>query len=206
MLHNNYIEWMHNLVKNNIYSLSNGRPRGGSIHFSQSLVQSSSQSATSPPPTYNQLIYILLIMTKKKKKTNGHANGNTSSESKNGTSSTVPAAASASVSSTPSVNDYSADLVSGSPTSDFAGEYGKYRVHTPADRSRHGEVILPRKFSERTNRAFLPDEIIAMHFVFRFLGFLSNWFFKPMHGYEMYGIKEQPRDKGVLFFGRRQIH
>jgi len=65
---------------------------------------------------------------------------------------------------------------------------------------------LKRKLTERSAYAFLPDATIAAHPIFRFLYFLSRWFFTPWHGFAMEGLAEQPRDKGILFFGRHSTH
>jgi len=92
-------------------------------------------------------------------------------------------------------------LRSGSPTSSFASQYGKRRMSASL-RPRP----LSRKFSKHTAHAFLPDAAIAAHPLFRLLYFFSRWFFVPLHGLELQGLEQQPRDKAILFFGRHSTH
>ena len=94
--------------------------------------------------------------------------------------------------------------VQGSPTSEFASLYGKSRVHSEADRVRSGGVLQPRvvspsaasagaaaaappsrPMSSRTAHAFLPDDEIVSHWIFRLLLWLVEWVVKPFNGFEV---------------------
>lgn len=118
--------------------------------------------------------------------------------------------------------------VSGSPTSGFAEQYGKSRVHSAEHRARHGEPLRPRsdgqmqsplsaaasrahaagmqrKLSARTASAFLPDQLIARGLVFRLLVWLTRWLFVPLNSFDVVGLTMR-RDQGLLYFGRHSTH
>ena len=119
--------------------------------------------------------------------------------------------------------------VSGSPTSGFAEQYGKGRVHSAEHRARHGGVLRPRsdgqmqsplsaaatraheagmqrKLSARTASAFLPDQLIARGLVFRLLAWLTHWIFVPLNSFDVVGLTAIPTDQGLLYFGRHSTH
>jgi len=66
--------------------------------------------------------------------------------------------------------------------------------------------LSPRVLANTSAAAFLPDETLARHWLFRFLLFMAQWFYVPIHGLNHVNFTTKPRDKPILFYTRHSTH